>query len=169
MRAELVHEQLRRTPLSHPTRVRVPERPSVAATLLALQRTRGNRAVGRMLLQRQPSEAVTATLVMDDTIGVLPLVSFSLLRNRESEVEVIVPSTSQDSDLMRYMADGKKLDHVKISTQNFDLDLDDVYISSFKKSSSTGPDATVSMTLSYRSMKRNRPGASAAEVSAGAQ
>jgi len=165
MRAELVHEQLRRPP-SHPTRVRVPERASVAATLLALQRTSGNRAVGRMLLQRQTSEAVTSTLVMDDTIGVLPLLSFSLLKDRDSEVQVIVPSTSRDSDLMRYMVDGKKLDHVKISTQNFDLDLDDVYISSFK-SSSTGPDATVSMTLSYRSMKRNKPGASA-EVPAGA-
>src|SRR5262245_59436310 len=98
MRAELVHEQLRRTP-SHPTRVRMPRRASVAQTLLALQRTSGNRAVGRLLLQRQPSEAVTATLVMDETIGVLPLLGFWFGRESRPEIHVSVPSTSRDTDL----------------------------------------------------------------------
>ena len=156
MRAELAHEQLTRTPRSHPTRVRVPEGRSAAATLLALQRTSGNRAVGRILLQRQPAEAVTSTLVMDETIGVLPLLNFSL--GSKPQVHVTVPSTRRDSDLVRYATEGKKLDHVKISTQTFDLDLEDVYISSFDRISSA-PDAMVSLTLSYRSMTRNKPGA----------
>ena len=159
MRVELGHETLKRIARSRsyvPARVPVPR--SAAARLLALQRTAGNRAVGRML-QRQPTgptpfdvkkdDAVSATLIMDDPIGVLPLVSFS--RGKESEVHVTVPSTVLDSTLLQYSLEGRKFEHVKISTRTFDLELDDVYISSFD-TSRAGPDRLVHMALNHRAM-----------------
>lgn len=159
MRAEPAHETLKRIARSRSYRpTRVPESRSAAARLLALQRTVGNRAVGRML-QRQMTgptrlvakkdDAVSATLIMDDPIGVLPLVSFS--RGKESEIDVSVPSTVLDGTLLQYSLEGRKFEHVKISTRTFDLELDDVYISSCD-TSRAGPDRLVHMTLNYRAM-----------------
>jgi hypothetical protein len=159
MRAEFAHETLKRIARSRScSPARVPESRSVAARLLALQRTAGNRTVGRML-QRQPNgpirlvakkgDAVSATLIMDDPIGVLPLVSFS--RGKESEIHVSVPSTVLDGTLLQYSLEGRKFEHVKISTWTFDLELDDVYISSCDRSRA-GTDRLVHMTLNYRAM-----------------
>jgi hypothetical protein len=155
MRAEPAHETLRRIARSRPHEgVRAPAPPTAAARLLALQRTAGNRVVSRMLAQRQATaptqadtknDAVTATIIMDERIGVLPLLNFA--KEKDAEVHVTVPSTDRDPDLFRYSAQGKKLDHVKISTQTFQLVLDDVYITSIQ-SSGSGPEAYVSMTLS---------------------
>jgi hypothetical protein len=157
MRAEPAHETLKRIPRSRPDgRVRAPAPPTAAARLLALQRTAGNRAVSRMLAQRQATQAdtkndaVTATIIMDERIGVLPLLNFA--KEKDAEVHVTVPSTDHDADLFRYSAQGKKLDHVKISTQTFQLVLDDVYITSIQ-SSGSGPEAYVSMTLSSAETK----------------
>src|SRR5262245_44763647 len=156
MRAEPAHETPKRIARSRSSSpARVPEPRSAAARLLALQRTAGNRAVGRML-QRQPTgptpfdskgdDAVSATLIMEDPIGVLPLVSFS--RGKESEIHVTVPSTALDGTLMQYSLEGRKFEHVKISTRTFDLELDDVFISSCD-TSRAGSDRLVNMTLNF--------------------
>src|SRR5215208_589742 len=118
MRAERVYEKSRLIKRSRPSEaLRAPPsllveaRPPVAlrqstvslapSSLLALQRTSGNKAVG-MFLRRQASEttkadarkvaAVRATIIMDDPIGVMPLLSFS--QEREFEAHVAVPSTA---------------------------------------------------------------------------
>jgi hypothetical protein len=124
---------------------------SLAPTrLLALQHTSGNRAVVT-LVRRQATEksgAVRATIIMDDPIGVIPLLAFSQEGN--SEVHVDVPSTALDSDLMRYMVQGIKIKQVKISTPSVSLELDDVYIASFFRSVAND-EAIVHMTLNFAS------------------
>ena len=126
--------------------------------VLALQRTSGNKAVGALLGRRPTGTSgadartagVRATIVMDDPIGVLPLLGFS--ESRESEIHVVVPSTDLDAELVRHMTQGVELEHVKISTWSFDIELEGVYISSFARSESDG-EAVVQMTLSYASRR----------------
>jgi hypothetical protein len=158
MRAERAHDRAKRSSspeeTGRSTERREPAADPAAATLLALQRTSGNKLVGAMLA-RQPAEAVPAdakkddavssTLVMDDVIGVLPLLSFS--RSSGSEIGVTVPSSATDSVLMRYASAGTRIEHVKISTTGFNLDLDDVYISSIQISGADEP--VVQMSLSF--------------------
>jgi len=91
---------------------------------------------------------------MDDPIGVMPLLSFA--PEKGSTVRVQVPSTVLDADLWRYMADGKKLNHVTISTAKFNLVLDDVVITSFEKSDSDG-EAVVFLTLNFASQHLKQP------------
>jgi hypothetical protein len=137
--------------VNEPVPVPLRHHPTVAG-LLALQRTTGNRAVGAMLARQatktKPADvrkdAVSATIIMDEAIGVLPLLSFHL--ETKSRVHVTVPSTARDADLMRYAMQGIKLDHVKISTSGFNLDLADVYIATINLSGA-GDDAVVYMTL----------------------
>jgi hypothetical protein len=167
MRAEPVHEKARRIKRAVPQSRLVGARPLVAlrqstlslapSRLLALQRTSGNRAVDT-LVRRQATEttkadartsaAVRATIIMDDPIGVIPLLAFSQEGN--SVVHVDVPSTALDSDLMRYMVQGIKIKQVKISTPSVNLELDDVYIASFSRSASND-EAIVHMTLNFAS------------------
>jgi hypothetical protein len=138
-------------------------RPTPKSRVLALQRTVGNRAVGRML-QRQPNtpteldvksdEAVTSTLVLDEKIGVLPLLSFS--QGQEGEIQATVPSTAHDVDLLRYSGHGVKIAHVKISTRMYDIELDDVYVASCN-TSRAGSDGIVSITLNYGSIRLKTP------------
>ena len=109
------------------------------------------------MLRRQPTGstradartvgAVTATIIMDDPIGVIPLLSFS--QEKESEVHVAVPSTALDTELMRYMLQGIKIEHVTISTTSYNLEFEDVLITSFVKSGQD--DEVVHMTLNFRS------------------
>ena len=167
MRAEPLYEPPRHIRRPHPTEAarEQPRRPLVAlrqatvslssSSLSALHRASGNRAVGT-LIRRQAAEttradartrgAVSATIIMDEPIGVMPLISFSSAK--ESQVVVVVPSTSLDTDLMRFMVQGVKQKRVTISTQRFNLELDDVYISSFERIGSD-EDAVVQMTLSF--------------------
>src|SRR5262245_46926092 len=159
MRVEPLFEEPRRS--SSPRAVREPAEasrlvevrhstvPTSPSSLRSLQRTSGNRAVGA-LLRRQPADttradarkvgAVSATIIMDDPIGVMPLLSFSSAQG--STVQVEVPSTTLDGALWRYMAQGTKMDHVTISTAKFNLVLDDVLITTFDRSDSDG-DAVV--------------------------
>src|SRR3954454_12880733 len=92
----------------------------VAGEVLRLQEAGGNEAVTTMLAQREAAEAkdaspgaVSATLVMNEEIGVLPLMSFS--RNGDDEYIVTVPSSAQDAILMQYAAAGKEVGNVRIS------------------------------------------------------
>jgi hypothetical protein len=85
---------------------------------------------------------------MEDPIGVMPLLSFS--EERGSEVHVSVPSTSLDGELMRHMLQGIKMERVTISTTRFNLELDDVLISSVVRGESAG-EPVVDMTLSFTS------------------
>jgi hypothetical protein len=173
MRAEPLYEpprrSLRAVAVPEPAEVRpfVEVRQSTVSaapsSLRALQRTSGNRAVGA-LLRRQPADAtradarkidaVSATIIMDDPIGVMPLLSFSPAQG--STIYVEVPSTVLDSDLWRYMVQGKKLDHVTISTAKFNLELDDVLITSFDKHDSDGG-AVVHLALNFGSQHLKQP------------
>jgi len=171
MRAEPLYEEPRRIlraaaarePAEAPTLVELRQPTMSPSRVRALQRTSGNRAVGA-LLRRQPGDttraearkvgAVSSTIVMDDPIGVLPLLGFSPATG--STVHVEVPSTSLDSDLWRYMVQGKKLEHVTISTAKFNLELDDVLITSFDRSDSDG-DAVVHLTLNFASQHLKQP------------
>jgi hypothetical protein len=129
------------------------------ASLLALQRTSGNKAVGT-LIQRQPAEttradarklpAVSATLIMEDPIGVMPLIGYS--QGKRSDMHVTIPSTTLDSVLMRYMMQGIQMKQVKISTTRFEIELDDVYIAGFERSESDG-EAVVHMTLGFAAQR----------------
>ena len=112
----------------------------VAGKLLRLQQAGGNEAVGTMLAQREAvpmdsgtvareGEAVSSTLVAEDTVGVIPLISFSR-SSADGDVSVVLPSTSLDTKLMEMCAKGISLGTVKISMKNFTLTLEDVYISS---------------------------------------
>jgi hypothetical protein len=73
------HDQRRTDPAT--ARPREPEPPAAEATVLALQRSAGNRAVSG-LLARQPSpsrqKAATSTLGLGEVIGVIPLDSASI-------------------------------------------------------------------------------------------
>jgi hypothetical protein len=98
----------------------------VAAEVLRLQRSGGNQAVG-LLLARQTDNAdkadaadaqdrpVTATLIMPDPIGVLPVENYRF-GSRPDEFIVTVPSTAQDPKLFEYAAKGIRLGSVKLST-----------------------------------------------------
>lgn len=160
MRAERAHDRAKRSSGPEETDCATERREPAAdpaATVLALQRASGNKLVGAMLA-RQPGEAtaagakkddaVSSTLVMDDTIGVLPLLSFSW----GSEIQVTVPSTARDTELFRYAAAGIKIEHVKISTAHFNRDLDDVYISSIQLGGADEP--VVRMSLSFGSKEK---------------
>lgn len=98
----------------------------VATEVLRLQRSGGNRAVGRLLARQadhvdKADEAdakdrpVTATLIMPEPIGVLPVESYSF-GSRPDELIVTVPSTAQDPKLFEYTAKGIPLGSVKLST-----------------------------------------------------
>jgi hypothetical protein len=159
IRSSVTREAVREQPLAE-ARTLVEARQSTVSlspsSLRALQRTSGNRAVGA-LLRRQPTEgtkadartvgSVSATIIMDDHLGVFPLLSFS--EEKDSEVHVEVPSTTLDTELMRYMLQGIKIEHVTISTTSFNLELGDVLITSFVRSGQD--DDVVEMTLNFRS------------------
>jgi len=168
MRAEPVYEESRRFGRPGASGALVAEpRPLVAlrrstvslvpSSLLALQHTSGNKAVGT-LIRRQPIDstradartlgAVSATIIMDDPIGVMPLISFAM--GKRSDVHVTVPSTTLDGELMRFMMQGVNMKLVTISTSKFTVELDDVYITSFERSDTDG-EAVVNMTLSFAS------------------
>src|SRR5580765_3295989 len=173
MRAEPLYEQPRRIetfaepavrkPAEVPTLVELRRATISPSSVHALQSTSGNRAVGALLM-RQPADptragarkaaAVSATIIMDDPIGVMPLLSFSPAKG--STVHVEVPSTALDGDLWRYMAQGKKQDQVTISTAKFNLVLDDVLITSFDRSDSDG-EPVVHLTLSFGSQHLKQP------------
>ena len=164
MRAERAHDRAKRNSgpeeTNRATGRREPEVDPAAATLLGLQRASGNKLVGAMLA-RQPAEAtpsdakkddaVSSTLVMDDAIGVLPLLSVS--RALDSEIQVTVPSSARDAMLMRYAAAGTKIEHVKVSTTGFNLDLDDVFISSINIGGSDEPVVQMSLSFSPKEKK----------------
>lgn len=87
-------ETLRRiAPSRSQSPARVPEPRFVTGRLLALQRTAGNRAVGRTLQRQQTRPAgfdtkkddvVNARLIMGDPIGVLPLVGIGPLSDADT-------------------------------------------------------------------------------------
>jgi hypothetical protein len=133
---------------------------AVAGEVLRLQRSGGNEAVGSLLAQRQPvpadsgsgkDEAVRSTLIADDPIGVMPLLSFS--RSSETDFRVILPSTAKDTILMRYCAHGQTLGTVKISTTGFSVTLEDVVISSCEPG---GSGETIALTLNTPPVEKRR-------------
>jgi hypothetical protein len=130
----------------------------VHGEVLRLQQAGGNEAVGT-LLQRDATapqdavpadtgNAVSSTLVLDDKLGVLPLLTFSKGR-RENEWVVSVPSTDKDADIARYGLQGVKIEKAVISTTNFDITLTDVYITSWRGGGDPGESREVSFTLNF--------------------
>src|SRR5262245_27342414 len=126
--------------------------------VLRLQEAAGNGAVSRMLVQRDGAtanqavpmdtgEAVKATLILDDRLGVFPLISFSK-GTRKDEYLVVIPSTDLDAVLANYNVKGTRIEKAKISTQNFDIDLDDVLITSVDPHK-VGGDNTTAVTLNF--------------------
>jgi hypothetical protein len=150
-------EHRRRTRLGDPSPARAaPSRSTPAADL---QQAYGNRGVASLLARPQakngaPADtrtlpAVRATIVMDDPIGVLPLLDFS--QNPTSpEITVVVPSTSHDADLVYRTGHAVRLEHVRISTPSFTLELEDVVITGFRPHESEG-ERRVELTLSFAS------------------
>ena len=136
----------------------------VAGELLRIQRQGGNDAVGTMLAQRDAAQAekadaegdrpVTATLVMEEPIGVLPLLTFS--QTPSGEYSVVVPSTDKDPTLFRMCATGKSVGHVTISMRGYTIDLDNVYISSCQAGGG-GDSPTVQLTLNAAKMEAGAP------------
>jgi hypothetical protein len=146
----------------------VEEQGSPQGEVLRLQETAGNEAVSRMLVQRDSATAdeavpmdtggaVKATLVLDDKLGVFPLISFS--KGQGNEYVVIIPSTDHDPEFAQYNLNGTKIEKAKISTQRYDIELDDVYVSSVEMGHGGGGDRTIQVTLSYaaQSFKKTMP------------
>src|SRR5581483_10500415 len=146
-----------RTRLGDPS----PTRPAPARTApsLELQQAYGNQAVAALLAGPRAKNgtpgdtrtlpAVRSTIVMDDPIGVLPLLEFSQ-DPASPEVVVTVPSTSHDPELFSRMTRGVMLDHVRISTPGFTLELEDVLITGYRPYESDG-ESRVVLTLSFGS------------------
>jgi hypothetical protein len=92
----------------------------VAGEVLRLQRSGGNHAVDSMLAQRQPDkggdEPVTRTIILDEPVGVLPVLSVSYGADPAKEVNVLVPSTGEDSKLLEWAAKGHHFEKVTISS-----------------------------------------------------
>jgi hypothetical protein len=139
----------------------------VHGEVLRLQRAGGNEAVGT-LLQRDtggreeavPADtggAVSSTLVLDDKLGVFPLLSFSRGR-RENEWVVSVPSTEKDADIARYDLQSVKIEQAVISTRSFDITLTDVYITSWRGGGGPGESRDISFTLSFGAQDFKRAG-----------
>jgi len=139
----------------------------VHGEVLRLQRAGGNGAVGT-LLQRDtggredavPADtgnAVSSTLVLDDKLGVLPLLTFSKGR-RENEWVVSVPSTDKDADIARYELQGVKIEKAVISTTSFDITLTDVFITSWRGGGGPGESREVSFTLNFGTQDFKRAG-----------
>jgi hypothetical protein len=139
----------------------------VAGEVLRLQRFGGNEAVESMLAQRAPkpaqdtkpakdkepapSDAVSATIVLPDPIGVLPVISYSF-GNRPpatvggsggsgtqrpsgddehqttEEVHVTIPSTDQNAAVINACTSARGLGSVKLSTATISFTLKDVLI-----------------------------------------
>jgi len=129
----------------------------VALALLRLQHSAGNRAVGSLLAREvdvadaanpdvdtsaADDEAASATLVMPDPIGVLPLLSFSF--GQGNEIIVTVPSSAADPTLWQYAVSGKSLASVLLSTRGLKIRLTDAVISSMH--SPSGSYLTFSLT-----------------------
>src|SRR3954469_10814658 len=108
----------------------------VAGEVLRLQRSGGNSAVESLLARAESplarddddqTKAVTTTLILPEPVNVLPVESYSLGRDRKS-VQVMVPSTGSDAVLFRWMAQGKPLGTVTLSSQRVTLTIEDALI-----------------------------------------
>jgi len=134
--------------------------------VLRLQEGAGNEAVSAMLLQRDATtadeaipadsgDAVKSTLVLDDKLGVFPLLSFS--KGEGYEWIVVIPSTNHDPEFAQYNANGTKIAKAKISTQAYNIELDDVYVGSVRMHGDT-----IEVTLNYGAQHFKRAGERAA-------
>jgi hypothetical protein len=105
----------------------------VAYSLMQLQRTAGNKAVGS-LLARDADKAdaqekgTNATLVMPDPIGVISLESYSMAG--PEEIAVTAASSGADPSIFRAGANGTYFAVVKLSNPYLEITLQEVIISS---------------------------------------
>jgi hypothetical protein len=129
-----------------------PTEPAPADSILALQRSAGNRAVSGILARdgtkdepKKEERGSTMTLGLGD-LGVIPLESASW-REKESELDVTFVNSPLASKLQEAAAKGKPFPSVFLSTWTMMSKMADVYISNFQLPTSGGEEQPI-MVLS---------------------
>jgi hypothetical protein len=139
--------------------------PELAAPVLGLQRTAGNRAVAA-LLARQPApgdtEAVpateqkgaTMTLGLGD-LGVMPVDAATWALER-SELTVLMTRNALSAKLMQAAAEGKGFDSAFLSTYAAKSTMTDVVLSGYSdRGESGGQEAYVQITLNFKAVEHD--------------
>ena len=130
-----------------------PPEPAPVASVLALQRAAGNRAVSGILARDgkkdQPKEeerGSTMTLGLGD-FGVIPLES-AAWRLKESELDVTMVESPLASKLQQAAATGRSFPSVFLSTWTMMSKMTEVYVSNFQLLASSGGEEQSIMVLS---------------------